>query len=70
MKNNNGSGASCSLFYTCKCSYIAEKCARAIFVRKNVKNYIFLDEWLGVRISIIQAYMVDCRCIEKGIGNF
>lgn len=33
-------------------------------------NYIFLDEWVGVRISIIQAYMVDCRCIEKGIGSF
>lgn len=53
-----------------ECSYRIEKCAHTIFVRKSVKNCIFLDEWLGVRISIIQAYMVDYRCIEKGIGNF
>ena len=50
-----------------------------IFVRKNVENCIFfvgksaifdifLDEWVpGVRISIIQAYMVDCKFLKKGI---
>lgn len=35
-----------SLFYACECSCITEKCTRTIFVRKNVKNYIFLDEWV------------------------
>lgn len=32
-------------------------------------NYIFLDEWGGVRISIIQAYMVDCKFLKKDIGG-
>lgn len=27
-----------------KCSCIVEQCTHTIFVRKNVKNYIFLDE--------------------------
>lgn len=38
------------------------------FVGKSAMNYIFLDEWVpGVRISIIQAYMVDCKFLKKGI---
>ena len=38
------------------------------FVGKSAIFDIFLDEWVpGVRISIIQAYMVDCKFLKKGI---
>lgn len=29
-----------------KCTYTIEQCANIIFIRKNVKNCIFLDEWV------------------------